>query len=192
MKVHVQVELKDKDGKLIKRSRKKLSRSYIRQMIDLLYSIGATGDTAMKDTSGVARTYSYTYSCSHGQVMVLAAAAANDLYGIQVGTGEDAVTISDFQLKTKILHGDTSTKLNHGATSIGAVAIVGSTAKFTIARTFTNNSGADIDVKEVGLVGICIYGTISNMYIMLERTLLPFTIANGTSGTVTYTISVAV
>jgi dUTPase len=60
-----------------------------------------------------------------------------------------------------------------------------------MARTFTNNSGADITVNEVGLIVKDYYGTTVG-YFMIEHSALTFTVANGTSGTVTYTISATV
>jgi hypothetical protein len=167
LNIDAKIELRDKNGKRVKTIRKTL-KSYVRGIIDQLYA------NAVLDT--------YTRFC-------MQSSAGDSLFGVQVGIGETAVTISDSALETLILHGDTSGKLNYGSTSIGSVAIVGSTAKFTIARTLTNNSGADINVKEVGLR---IKDTYTDTYVFIERTLLPFTIVNGTSGTVTYTISVTV
>jgi len=190
--MEVQVEIKDKNGKVIKRSQKKLCRSYLRQLIDFLQAINSTTAGSIKDTSGNAKTFAFLASGWADRLMSAIAPSTNTLYGILVGTGASPVNVSDFAMQTLIAHGDTSTKLNYGAVSVGAVAIVGSTAKFTIARTLTNNSGADINVTEIGLVEACSGYAQSIFYAMIEHTLLSFTVVNGTSGTVTYTISVTV
>jgi hypothetical protein len=180
----VKIELRDKNGKVTKVIKRRC-HSYTRQMIDLLLgSMLGSGATSCKDTAGASHTdWSGYDTFSSG------AAAADNTIGIQVGTGTNAVTISDFVLQTLIANGNAATQLSYGSVSIGAVAIVGSTAKFTIARTLTNNSGADITVNEVGLVSQVISRNYKNL---IERTLLTFTVANTTSGTVTYSISVTV
>ena len=181
LKTFLTIELKDKNGKVLKTIRKEC-KSYVRQMIDALRIQMCEVISDLKDTSGITRSMP-----ASGTTYWELAAAANSLFGIQVGTGTNAVTISDYALQTLVAQGNGSGQLDYGAMSIGTIVIVGSTAKFTLSRTFTNNSGADITVQEVGLV---YKETNYNYYFMIERTLLNFTIANGTSGTVTYTISV--
>lgn len=183
-KLHVQVEIKDKNGKVIK-TLKKPCKSYVRQMIELLrVQMAQTTTDTMKDTDGVTRTIP-----KHAINFAAQAGVGIDRYAIQVGTGTNAVTISDFKLAARKGHSATAPIFLYGATSVGVVAVVGSTASFTVARTFTNQTGASIDFKEVGLVGIA---SAFEYNILLERSLLNFTIANGESGTVTYTISVTV
>lgn len=175
------VEIKDKNGKTIKKFTKPCN-SYLRQMIDMLYIQMGSTSGSLKDTGGSARSVAASIYAFRVNTEV-----GNAAWGIQVGTGTGAVTISDFQLNPLIAAGNDPDQLNYGEMSVGIPAIVGSSAKFTLARTFTNNSGSDITVKEVGLV------TFGASYaFMLERTLLEFTIANAQSGTVTYTISVTV
>jgi hypothetical protein len=169
LEIEAIVVLRDKNGKILKTIRKKC-HSYVRAMIDLL-------QYSMSDVA----VYNY---------FSVIAAAGDNSYGIQVGTGTATVTILDAHLQTLIANGNAATQLSYGSVSVGAVAIVGSTAKFTIARTLTNNSGADITVNETGLmVNVSIGGPVKNL---VEHTLLTFTITNGVSGTVTYTISVTV
>lgn len=181
--IAVDVVIVDKHGKVIKRIRKKC-RSYIRQMIDLLQiGLSYTSGT-VKDTGGTSRTASYNNPNFNST-----AAAANANYGIQVGTGTTTVTISDYQLATQIAHGAGSGQLQYGATSVGSVAIIGTSAQFIVARTFTNSSGASITVNEVGLVS---RDGVNLWYYMMERSLITFAIADGASATVTYTIKVTV
>jgi len=184
MQLEVQIELRDKNGKVTKTKRKQC-HSYVQQLIDILhddmaYSFGAD----IKDTGATMRTLT-----SGMTPWVVIAESARDSFGIQVGTDNTAVNIAQYHLIAQILEGSSSGHLSHLATSVGSPITVGSTRKFTIARTFTNNSGADITVNEVGLT---VKPDTQSWYFLIERTLLSFTIANGTSGTVTYTISVTV
>lgn len=192
LKVYVQAELRDKNGRFIRRTRQYLAHSYVRQLIDVLQGLFGALNYTILDTGNTSRVTDNSYGAGQNDILRCDSASANKLYGIQVGTDNTAVAISQYHLIAQIDEGASSGKLNHGSTSLTSVAIVGTSAKFTIARTLTNNSGADIEVKEVGLV-LAIYDNASTIrYIMVDRTLLDFTITNGTSGTVTYTISVTI
>jgi hypothetical protein len=190
LKISIQAEVRNGDGKLLKRTRKRFCKSYVRGIVDLLYALGISSSVDFQDTSNATKTLDLIESATAGALGKMDAPAENDLFGIQVGTGATTPDVEDYCLTTKILHGATSGKLSYGDVAIGVVAIIATTAKFTIARPFVNNSGADIDVKEVGLVGEFDDDVPNLFYVLLEHTLLSFTIANGTSGTVTYTISV--
>jgi hypothetical protein len=171
------VDIFDANGKKVRSLKKAKTNSYVRQMIDILASYMSNTGLSKKDITGTTRT---TYH------LILNGGSGDASMGVVVGTGTTAVTISDYKLESIIANGTGSGQLQYGTTSFSEVAITGSTAKFTIARTFTNNSGASINVHEVGLY------TKSTYVYCLERTLLDFTIENGQSGTVTYTISVTV
>lgn len=190
--IHINVELRDKNGKLIKKTKKKLSNSYVQQFIDIIQICMSYVAGTVTDTGGVARAYNTAAPNLAQPHLNVVGGVGVVLYGIIVGIGTDAVTISDFKLQSPIAHGNNPTQLSYGSTSVGALATVDTTRQFTVARTFTNNSGSDITVQEVGLY--CWFRDVPNAdrYAMLERTLLEFVIANGTSGTVTYTISVTV
>jgi len=195
--IKAKVELKTHNGKIIKTIEKTL-KSYVIGLVDLLYgffySTAYTSTVAITDTDDSSRSIivstlgqsTFKSFCAN-----CAAIATDDTYGIQTGTNDTAVLITNNKMGTKITHGDTSTKLNYGACSVGSPATVGTSRQFTIARTFTNNSGANIDVKEIGLI-LKVYDFSVARYIMIEHSLLSFTIINGTSGTVTYTISATV
>jgi hypothetical protein len=189
-KTYVQVEIKDKTGKTVKRTRKKLCKSYTRQMIDLLLCVGTSENVPVTRTDSNSDVIDFIQSGTLGFLGRMIAESGNDLFGIQVGIGTDEPYIDCYQLTTQIAHGDGSGELSYGTTSISEVALVGNMAKITIARPFTNNSGSNIDVTEVGLVIACEDSAPTLIYLLIERSLLSFTVANGTSGTVTYTLSV--
>jgi hypothetical protein len=178
--IKVKIVLRDKNGK-IKKIVEKECNSYVKQIISALRILMGGAAAYITDTTGTPRSKDYTAT-----ILLSVGGSGNAGYGIIVGTGDTAVEIDDYVLETPITNGIGAGQLQYGATSFIDVVIIGSTAKFTISRTLTNDSGDDIDVKEVALY------SANTQSFMLERTLLPFTVADGESGTVTYTISCTV
>jgi len=102
------------------------------------------------------------------------AAAVDDTYGIFIGTnatgastpgGGSKVNYTDFNLRNKVAHGTGTGMMEYGATTLATYTIGNSSISFT--RTFINNSGATIIVKEAGIVGVQT-GT-PNDYVLLAR-----------------------
>ena len=119
-------------------------------------------------------------------------AAADNTFGIQVGTqtSPPAIAITDYVLGALIANGNGNGQVVYSATTLTAPATVGSTRKFTIARTFTNNYSSNITINEIGLVLKSYYTQATAFYYMIEHSYLTFTInSGGASATVTYTIS---
>lgn len=179
MKAYINVY--DEKGKLVKR---KKANSLVRQFIQLLNVQMAQTNRSIIDVTNSSRTISYN-SIS----LSLVAGAGDANYGVWVGTGTNPVSINDVTLQSKIAHGTGTGQLVYGATSVGVPVVVGSKAVFYVSRTFTNNSGADITVNEVGLVAC---GGPGPYYFLIDRTLLSVTIPNGESRTFQYEISVVV
>lgn len=94
--------------------------------------------------------------------------ATNNLYGLLLGTGTNPVTINDFNLQTKIAHGNEAGKLYHQITTLAAPMTIGSEAYFTLSRNFNNNSGSTITVQEAGIIA---YYATGPWYFMLARDL---------------------
>jgi hypothetical protein len=178
MKIKAYIEVWKGDKRVLV----KPAHSFVKQFIAELRVQMAQSPVTQKDVNGnLWDVYADAYAFR------VNAGAGIDAFGILVGIGTNPVAIDDYKLQSKISHGTGSGQLQYGSVSVGTVAIIGSSAQFTIARTFTNNSGADITVNEVGLVW-----DWSGKYFLLDRSLLTFTIPNGESRTVTYTIKVTV
>ena len=190
-KTHVQVEVKDKTGKVIKRSRKKLCKSYVKQIMSFLFLFGKSSNQDIKDTDGTVKTVALVLSATDACIGAMEAYAEDDTYGIQVGIGITEPLIEDYKLETRIANGLGDGELSYGTTIIDAVVIVGNMAKIVISRPFTNNSGENIDVTEVGLAVKFKDGDENDIHALLERSLLSFTVADETTGTVTYILSVS-
>ncbi len=181
----VKVEVRDKYGQL-KTFKKITPNSLVRGWIDLHYILLAQLTlNNLKDNSGTLR------NCSNSAgVLSCNAGAGDSVQGIQVGTGSAAVSLTDYQLQSKIAHGNGAGQLSYQIMTFTTPATVGNTHSFTAARSFTNNSGSQINVTEIGLSNGGWAGAW--YYFLVERTLLSFSIANGATGTVTYTIQISV
>jgi len=182
--VDVFVEVfKEENGKKKVLKRKKAS-SFVKAFIGLLNVQMAQATRTIKDTSGTDRSYG-----ANSNNFAVNAGAGTSTYGIQVGTGTNAVTIDDYKLQTQIAHGTGAGQLQYGATSIDTYTVSSGRAFFNVQRLFTNSSGSDITVREVGLVGL-FYST--SYPVLLDRTLIEFTIPNGETRGVNYQIIVSV
>lgn len=179
------VEVKDKDGKLLQRVSAP-SKSFVRQWYDIMSAHADDASRTCKDTGGIDRNVSpddWDWYAGGGLGVTT--------YGIRVGKGTTAVTISDYKLETPIEHGTGLDQLDHLGTTWEEPAVVGSTCSFWIRRSMVNNSGSTITgIKEIG-----VYNRFTASYYMLGfRDVLPSAvyIPHGGSITVTYTIGVTV
>ena len=183
--LYYKVEVRDPDGKLLKRERRK-SRSYVRQWNDIVAAQAGAGTQSVKDTGGTSRSVT-----THANNLRFSAAAADDAVGIVVGSGVIAVTIVDFNLRTKITEGTGAGQLNYQASTPGDPAISGSSCSFETSRAAINNSGATVTVKEIG---INIRGASTPYYFLGVRDVLAASldVPHGGAITITYTIKVTV
>jgi len=112
-------------------------------------------------------------------------------YGIVVGTGTNAVTISDYVLQTPIAHGNGASQLYYNAMAFDGtdVTVSGSDCYYDCKRFIENNSGGDIGVKEIG--AICL-GAPSQWNFLIDRTLYDKTITNGTGARFIYRFKITV
>ncbi len=190
-------ELRDKNGQL-KSFSKKPANSLVIGFADMLFCLlnityGVNpGATAVTDTGGLSRNFPNTSNILNKSGIPALAPIGIDTYGPVVGTDNTAVSLTQTALLGKIAHGTGGGALSHGPTTATAPATSGTTRSFTIQRVFTNNSPGNITVNEAGLyISSMDTGTVQR-YVMLDRTLSTQTINVGTSGTLTYTISVTV
>ena len=110
------------------------------------HNIYGTGNS-IKDITGTDRTITF-YNTTRWKCN---GAANDDSLGIVVGSGTTEVTIDDYQLATQIAHGSSAGQLSHGDTTFNAPVTSGQSRYFEVVRTFTNNSGGTVMVREIGL-----------------------------------------
>jgi len=159
-KAVVEFEVRDKDGKLIQKG-KFPAKSWVGNIIRLLNALWKvwtspsayskyiyTTLSVLLDTTNTARPLKL-YADSSGYYGGVAPAGDTSA-GILVGTSDTPVSLAQTNLLGLIAHGTGSGQLSYGATVVEDLTI-DTTYYFKIIRTFTNNSGASITVREIGL-----------------------------------------
>jgi hypothetical protein len=200
-KAVIEYEVRDKNGKLLSRG-KLPAKSWVGNIIGLLSSLikgGTSGTTSFTryvgdtrtdliDISNTARGYGIALSTAN--TYVGGEAPVGDVGGgIVVGTSDTPVSLGQYALQSPIAHGTGSGQLSYGATTVEA--LTKNTAWFfRVIRTFTNNSGASITVKEIGLyVKLWSGGAVYSYMLARDVPSTPITIPNGSTLTVRYIIS---
>jgi hypothetical protein len=171
----IEWELRDHKGRIVKRGKMPM-KSWVKQWIISLYCNFVNAQQTATDTSGVSRT-------GWISTAALNAPAGNASYGIVVGTSDTPVTRDDYKLGNQIAHGNSTGQLTYGAVSIDAPVTYGTGYLIRVTRVFTNNSGADITVKEIGVYS---YNNYNYFCIIRDVLTTPVTIPNGYSWTVRY------
>jgi len=180
----VRYVLTDKDGKVLRRSRWRSSRSFVIQFLEALYANLSGVSYNVTRIIGTEDVWSSTYQ------MTAYAAAGSVNEGIVAGTGTTAPTNTDYALQTLIAHGSGSGQLLYGVQSFVAPAVVGANVDLIATRSLTNNSGATITIREVGLyISESTPGGIARCAI---RDLLTISVANGVTVTIEYRLRTTV
>jgi hypothetical protein len=159
-KAVIEFEVRNKDGKLIQKG-KFPAKSWVGNIIRLLNALWNRWANAAQagiyyivtpsvllDTSNTAR--SLIIGTSDTGYFGGAAPAGDTSAGILVGTSDTPVSLAQYSLMGLIAHGTGAGQLSYGATNVEDLT-TGTTYFFRIIRTFTNNSGATVTVKELGL-----------------------------------------
>jgi hypothetical protein len=157
-----EIEVKDKTGKLLKRYETP-AKSWLKQFIQILKGEFATrhnttvgnANVNVVDETGTARSYPCHSSSGYGTVCDLSTLGdtGDTSQGIIVGTSDTPNVLGTYALGAKIAHGTGSGQLVYNPETIEDVTNPsGNDLQFRITRTFTNNSGQTITVKEVGLL----------------------------------------
>lgn len=126
------------------------------EIISLMMSVGQTSQTTagVVDTADASQTIE---ALERPNVWIgphLNSLAADNTFGIQVGTGTGAVNRDDNKLFPLIAEGAAATQLNYLATIFSAKIAISGGYRFTISRQVNNNSGGTITVEEIGMAAL--------------------------------------
>jgi len=178
----------DKHGKVVRDTGIRECKSFVKQfLVGIITDLSVQGRTC-KDVNGEEFTMATSrYASSCYGLFKGNAPAGNDSYGIQVGRDDTTPTNNDFKLLDKIEHGDESGQLEYDEMMFFDITESGGYMKFPFIRTFYNNSGATITVKEIGLV---VYVDFNSKYCLWLRDVLspPIDVEQGKTLTVQYII----
>ena len=198
MKGWIIIEL---DGKEVYRGE---SRSFVQNLGKELAALVSSAVAASSTTANIINTSGYSDSI-YGEYyggntpdgfapMAVNAPVGTDSYGIVVGSGSTPQTYSDYALAKQIKNGTGAGQLSYGAHT--TASSYGSTSSYiAISRTFTNQSGSAIVVREVGIIArqTAVSGGIGDVKYLIARDVLanPITVNNLGTLTVTYTLTLS-
>lgn len=148
--LHMQFIIRNDKGKV--RYKKTMQcHSFVDNFLKLIYLCMSKNNVSLQNTANGTENYVSAYNVG-SYYLECDAASTNTNYGVIVGTGTTAPTISDYSVETKIAHGTSSGQLQYSATSVGAPTTDATTSTLVVTRLFTNASGGSIDINECGLV----------------------------------------
>ena len=164
--------VRDPDGKIVSDTGKNPARSFVTQFLEF---IGALFDGLDTDATPLPPPYSdepiYYTAYNFTQHLTIKGPVGDDDYGPVVGTGDTAAANTDYLLQAQLTHGAGAGNITHGATTVGTAGVAGANVDLEVERTFTNNTGSTIGVKEVG-----IYAQSVNHDFCIVRDVFPGTV----------------
>jgi len=176
-------EIRNKEGKLIKKQKLTESKSFVKAFIQILHRQFTYTSVSIIDTGNISRTSMPYY-------IETTENAGSINKGLIVGTGTDAVTINDYKLQTTISNGTTAGKLQYGASTMATPTFTSTTGSMILTRVISNNSPGNITINEIG-----IYAQIppNAYYCCIARDIpTPIILAIGEQLTLNYTIGVTI
>lgn len=141
--------VKDPEGRILSDTGQKPTKSFVIQFLEWLrfhlhqptrfnYATGVSGfEEIINDT---------------GRLSFDIDAGVNiDSFGIVIGTGDVAEDNEDYKLGTQLTEGAGVGNITHGAQVVEAPDLVGGNVDIETKRSFINNTGSTIIVKEAGI-----------------------------------------
>lgn len=182
MELYHQITITDKDGKIVRKTRLKRSKSFVRAFLQIIQSQAWVAIVSILDITNTARNI-------NSGTFVMNAGATVITHGIVAGinTGAAAEANTDYKLDTIIAHGAAAGLLSYGAMGQIAAQVVGANVDYQVNRALLNNSGAAITIKEIG-----IYVLTINSFCIVRDVVADTAVANGQTATVTYTLRTTV
>jgi len=179
-------------NKLIKRIRLKKCKSFTSNWAQTLFGTMSGRQVTMTDFSGTPVTFTFNASSYGGGAdnsSFRVTAGATSSYGLVVGTGITAAAIADYAMDTQIIHGTGAGQLSHGTTTVSSPSATATEATFRITRIFTNSSGGDINVEEIGLVNLQVGG---GYFLIIRDVTGTLAVLNGQSLTINYDLTTTI
>jgi len=200
--VKLTLERLSKDGRLLAR-RELPSRSFLKALLQQLQSVHDYLTVTIQDTNDAAKPNTAT---NNGNMKVSsggghAAVGFNsstdglilaELIGIQVGTGTTAPTPTDYAMETRIAHGQGGGEFEYGGCELLALTFADPNGEFTIRRYFTNVSGGEITVNEIGIYSLISGGNAYAACIARDKVAPGVAVANTEILRVTYVPQITV
>jgi len=209
----IDIEVRDGEGRVVQKGRHKMhsfNNNFLAVLLTMLSSIGnnnkttgsVTGDSGSSATIYGEFWYYSGYSNTGGTPIALNASAGTDSFGILVGSGTGAFSLTQYSLASKISNGTSAGQMSYGVTSITDLGVNTSVSppvyQIQIVRAFTNQTSSTITINEVGLEAKNYWksdaGTVANVTFLIARDVLStsYSVPPNGSATVAITIGVTV
>lgn len=183
--------VKDPDGKVISDTGLKKSKSFVENFLKYVYCVFDLVTRTALDTSGSVETL-YNVGDTAGRCAQILAPIANSSYGLVIGTGDTAPTNTDNKLEIQLTHGVGAGQISHGEVTLNATAVVGANVDLETIRSFTNNTGSTITVKEAGAYVMTTWGGSGKRFMIIRDVVGPTEIPDKCSLTVYYVLRTVV
>lgn len=164
IKLYYQINKYNKDGKLVKKTRKRKAKSFVKAFVTSIASDMNDENYYTTPTIGGNTQNVNKYVMMRMSVCGLQSGLVNETYrgdstwytsstdaGIILGTGTTAVTSSDYAIETMVPYGTGSGEMIYYGCWTYNYNVAGSTAGFDIERIFQNSSGGSITINELAL-----------------------------------------
>jgi hypothetical protein len=192
LEAYWEIEVRDASGKLLT-FRKVKAKSWLAQFIGMIRGqFACDASTPVIDIGGTTRYYQLPtniYDSLSNSGMYINSGAGDSSFGLVVGSSDTPNTVNQYTMGAIIPHGTGSGQLSYGTHTIENPSNPTGTNYwfFRIIRTFTNNSGASITVKEIGLIVRAKDSSNNLRYFLIARDVIsPVTVPNGATLTVRY------
>lgn len=179
------------NGKLVKDTGLITSHSYVIQFLELIESFFGSTAKIATDIDGVESNLTKRPDQIQNMGRVDAGIGTDD-YGIVVGinTGSSAEDNEDYVLDTPIAEGSAEGELSYQAVTFITPTVDAPNVDFDITRTFLNESGGTITVKEIGI--ICKNISDTKYHLLLRDVVSDEAVLAGYTLTVVYTLRTTV
>jgi hypothetical protein len=178
IKIEIRAQL-SRNQKIYKTLPYKHANSLLKQFIQICMVQFSQLNQTITDVTNTARDTSI-----NNQNLAMNAGNNVTTFGIVIGTGTDAVTMTDYKLQTKV-----TTNIYHAIVTFATENPDANTWRAAITRIFTNNTGTTLQIREVGLYAYLYAGLPYPTCV--DRTLYSVDVPNGISVTLTYRITVS-
>jgi hypothetical protein len=164
----------DADGHLIS-TKRMMSKSYLVQWNQYCYVQFSAIALSVLDVNNVSRSIGSNSDAT-------ANAGIDEGNGIIVGTDNTTVTLADYYLQAPLNYGSDAGELSASPMSFGVPVDHGSYVQYWMQRTFTNNTGSPITIRECG----CMMRVGSYWFMMIRDVFSDVEVAAGQSVIIRY------
>jgi len=175
------------DGQVLDMTEQEID-SYVENFLNLGSAVwGNQQVSGVTDTGGSTRTLASGGNAN--RVWNANGAQGSTDHGIQIGDDGTTETVTDTALGNQL-----TTGISYGATTISPASVAAPNATLDITRTFTNNTGGSVTIREVGVAFRHDDSNVNRRrFLGLRDTGSPLqTVSDGNNTTVEYQLSITV